>query len=259
MQYQFIRFSLQDGIAEIQLNKASKMNAMDSVLLRELNHAVSVIEYNDTINCLFITGAESAFSAGGDLHYMGQMEEEEAREAARWIHWIFNRIEDLPFLTVSLVDGIAFGGGLELAISCDVCIASEKAQFALPEMRYGIIPAGGGTIRFMEKTNRSELLYALTSNKIYTASEARQAGYVQDIVKGGELESFKNKYREKIQSYTSETLRSIKAHIKDNDHMTSGESRTRAFEQEARLFGTLLEAEGRDKIQAFFARKNKEN
>ncbi len=257
MQHQFIRYTVQNQIAEIALNKASKMNAMDSALLKELSSILTDLEHRSDIKCLIIEGTGGVFSAGGDLNYMAKMDEYEGRESARWIHWLFERIEKLPCITLALVDGIAFGGGLEMALSCDICIATDQAQFALPEMRYGIIPAGGGTVRFMEKTSSSELLYALTSNKIYTATEARQSGFIQDIIPKDDLEAFKQRYISKIQSYSAESMSEIKQHINKLQAKNHSDIRAEWFEHEARLFGKLLEKEGRERINAFFAQKKK--
>jgi enoyl-CoA hydratase/carnithine racemase len=259
MHHQFIRYTVQDHIAEIALTKATKMNAMDSALLKELSQCLTELEHRNDIKCLIIEGSGGIFSAGGDLNYMAKMDEYEGRESARWIHGLFERIENMPFITLALVDGIAFGGGLEMALSCDICIATDQAQFALPEMRYGIIPAGGGTVRFMEKTSSSELLYALTSNKIYTAAEARQSGFVQDIVQKDDLDAFKQRYISKIQSYSLNNIFDIKKHISNIQSGETSEMRAEWFEQEARLFGKLLEKEGRERINAFFAKKKKEN
>ncbi|MEA3449008.1 MAG: enoyl-CoA hydratase/isomerase family protein [Bacteroidota bacterium] len=259
MEHQFINLQIQDKIADLHIHKPEKMNALDSVLLQELSENISKLEKNKDIKALFITGTPDVFSAGGDLQYMAKMNESEGCKASTMIQDIFNRIESLPFLTISLVQGIAFGGGLELGLCCDVCIAGDKAKFALPEMRYGIIPAGGGTIRFLEKTNLSQLLYIMTYQKIMTPTEAYSCGLIQDIVRDEDMEKFKAVYKQKLQAIHTDTLVKIKSHIKQTGAYLHIPERTRAFENESKLFGHLLEKEGRDKMNAFFEQRKNEN
>ncbi len=259
MEHQFIQLQIHDNIADLHIHKPEKMNALDSVLLQELSENITKLEKNNDIKALFISGTPEVFSAGGDLQYMAKMNEETGRKASILIQDIFNRIESLPFLTISLVQGIAFGGGLELCLSCDVCIAGDKSKFALPEMRYGIIPAGGGTIRFLEKTNISQLLYTMTYQKIMTPIEAYSCGLIQDIVRDEDLEKFKAVYKQKIQAVNADTLVKIKSHIKHTGDFLHNPERTKAFENESKLFGHLLEKEGRDKMNAFFEQRKKEN
>ncbi|MGC9330394.1 MAG: enoyl-CoA hydratase/isomerase family protein, partial [Bacteroidales bacterium] len=128
MEHHFINLQIQDKIADLHIHKPEKMNAMDAKLLQEFSENITNLEKTNDIKALFITGTPDVFSAGGDLQYMAKMNESEGCKASALIQGIFNRIESLPFLTISLVQGIAFGGGLELCLCCDVCIAGDKAK-----------------------------------------------------------------------------------------------------------------------------------
>ncbi len=258
MEQRFIYLHIIDGIADLHIHKPEKMNALDSVLLQELSENIAKLEKTNDVKALFITGTPDVFSAGGDLLYMAKMNEAEGRNASALIQDIFNRIESLSCLTVSLVQGIAFGGGLELCLCCDVCIAGDKAKFALPEMRYGIIPAGGGTVRFLEKTTISQLLYTMTYQKIMTPTEAYSCGLIQDIVRNDDMEKFKAVYMQKLQALNTDTLVKIKSHIKQTGKFLHHPARAKAFENESKLFGYLLEKEGKDKMNAFFEQRQKE-
>jgi len=247
----YIEFTLHDNIASIQLNKAEKLNALDHDVLNELSDCLTQLEENESLKALFITGNTQAFCAGGDLNYMAKMNQYDAREASLWIQHIFNQIEELPFFTIAVIEGIAFGGGLELALSCDIRIANENAQFALPEMRYGIIPAGGGTRRFQEHAGYANCMYAMSANKILTVNDALNQGIIQELVRSEDLQTFLEKYKQKISSYTNNSIYEIKALVKS----AMSKSRQQAFRDEAELFGKLMEREGSKKIQSFFESK----
>jgi enoyl-CoA hydratase len=248
---QYIEFSLKDKIASIRLNKPEKLNALDHDLLNELSNSLAQLEEDESIKALFITGSTQAFCAGGDLNYMAKMNQYDAREASLWIQQIFSQIEAFPFFTIAVVEGIAFGGGLELALSCDMRIASENAQFALPEMRYGIIPAGGGTRRFQEHAGYANCIYAMSANKILSANDALNQGIIQELVRNKDLADFLDNYKQKILSYTNESIYEVKALVKS----AMSKSRQQAFRDEAELFGKLMEQEGSKKIQSFFESK----
>jgi enoyl-CoA hydratase len=247
----YIEFTIHDKIASIQLNKAEKLNALDHDLLNELSDCLTKLEEDTSVKALFITGNTQAFCAGGDLNYMAKMNQYDAREASRWIQHIFNQIEALPFFTIAVIEGIAFGGGLELALGCDIRIASENAQFALPEMRYGIIPAGGGTRRFQEHAGYANCMYTMSANKILSANDALNQGIIQELVRSEEMTAFLDKYKQKIATYTIESIYDVKALVKS----AMSKSRQQAFRDEAELFGKLMEREGSKKIQSFFESK----
>ncbi len=243
-----IKFSIENNIASLELNKPKKLNAMDGDLLNELNHCITRLQNDQQTKALFIKGNADVFSAGGDLNFMANMNQTEAREASQWIQTIFEKIENLPFFTIAIIEGIAFGGGLELALACDVRIASDKAQFALPEMKYGIIPGGGGTRRFQEQSNYAYCTYAMSSNKIISANEAFNQGLIQDVINNNEINDFNNRYADKIRTYSLNAILKTKALLKS----ALNKPRENAFNDEAELFGNFIENESKEKIQSFF-------
>ena len=113
----------------------------------ELETILDAIAKEKTLRALIITGAEKAFIAGADIAEMSAMNTDEAAEFARLGHRVFTKLEKLPCATIAAINGYALGGGLELALSCDIRIASEKAQLGQPEVGLGIIPGFGGTQR----------------------------------------------------------------------------------------------------------------
>jgi enoyl-CoA hydratase len=254
MTNQNIKIHFSEGIGEIQLFRPNKLNALDHNLLKELHHTIHNFKQRGDLKCLYIKGDKKSFSSGGDLLYMSKMNEFDARESSLWTHEIFNCIENLKVFTMAIVEGIAFGGGLELALSCDMCIATENAQFSLPEMRFGIIPAGGGTIRYQEKSGFSNCLYTMSSNKILSAKEALQQGIIQDIIPDTEIDIFQEEYSKKIRSYSLDNIKNIKAHLKS----VPSTNRRDSFKQESQLFGKMIIDEGKEKISAFFDKQKKE-
>lgn len=250
----YIKLSIENNIAIIQLNKPEKLNAMNNDLLKELSNSIEKVQNDESIKCLYIKGNAQAFCAGGDLEYMAKMNQFEAREASLWIQRIFERIEELPFFTMAIIEGIAFGGGLELALACDIRIATETAQFALPEMRYGIIPAGGGTRRYQEKAGYADCIYAMSANKILSANEALNLGLIQDIIKSQDIKNFQENYSKKIMNYSLNSILEVKSLLKT----AMKKDRSEAFRDEAELFGRAIENEGGKKIQDFFESRKQE-
>jgi enoyl-CoA hydratase len=179
---------------------------------------------------------------------MSKMTQSEASNASLWIQRIFNKITNLPILSIAIIDGIAFGGGLELALACDIRISSEKSQFALPEMRYGIIPAGGGTIQFQKHVGYSNTIHSLISNKIIQAQEAFNMGLIQEIVPEQHLEEFIKGLSVKIMEYSRQSITEVKAHLKIVSDMPLKD----AYKHEAELFGKQMERDGSRKIRQFF-------
>ncbi|MDC3415042.1 enoyl-CoA hydratase-related protein [Aquibacillus sp. 3ASR75-11] len=137
-----------DHLVVITLNRPEAANALSHTLLDQLNEAVAKISLESDIRCVVITGAgERAFCAGADLKERQGMHEKDVLEAVTYIGDTINRIEQIQVPTIAAINGAAFGGGLELALACDIRIASVHAKMGLTETSLGIIPGAGGTQR----------------------------------------------------------------------------------------------------------------
>lgn len=179
---------LENGIVMITLNRPEAANALSLQMLGELQEAVLLCKYDRTIRCVVITGAgEKSFCAGADLKERADMEHVQVRKTLSLIRGNINNLEALPQPIIAAVNGVAFGGGTELALACDIRIASETAKLGLTETSLGIIPGAGGTQRLprlIGKGRAKELIF--TARRI-DAAEALEIGLVEYTVPSNHL------------------------------------------------------------------------
>lgn len=174
--------TMENGIVLITLNRLEAANALSLQMLKELQEAIATCKFDHSVRCVVITGAgEKAFCAGADLKERSTMDMNQVRKTVSMIRGIMKDLEDLPQPVIAAVNGVAFGGGTELALACDIRIASEKAKFGLTETSLGIIPGAGGTQRLprlIGKGRAKELIF--TARRI-EAEEAREIGLVEYV------------------------------------------------------------------------------
>ena len=255
---ELIKLEIKERLAVIKLINAKKMNAINDEVLKQLDKQIEKASKAD-LSCLFIKGSDGVFSAGGDLNFMSEMNKQEAENASLFIQKIMSKIETLPCLTVSVVQGAAYGGGLELALSCDICIAEEDAYFALPELKFGIIPAGGGTVRALEKLNYSKMMKYLFSYNSINASTALKDGLIEEVIQKNSSEQYISEFNNKINKVSSGIIKKIKSHIKENQRKLMDNKRDNCFKREASLFAELLSDGGGKKMQDFLEQNKKSN
>ncbi|MBP1965641.1 enoyl-CoA hydratase [Paenibacillus aceris] len=171
-----------DGIVLMTLNRPEAANALSIKMLEELRDAAATCRFDRSVRCVVVTGAgKKAFCAGADLKERAEMDMNQVRRTVSLIREIINDLEALPQPVIAAVNGAAFGGGTELALACDIRIASETATFALTETSLGIIPGAGGTQRLprlIGKGRAKELIF--TGRKI-DANEAKDMGLVEYV------------------------------------------------------------------------------
>ncbi|MBB5150118.1 MULTISPECIES: enoyl-CoA hydratase [Ureibacillus] len=179
---------IEKGIGLITLNRPEAANAMSIQLLTDLNECLDEVAKNREIRVVLITGSgDKAFCAGADLKERKNMNEQQVRETVRLIGSTVNRVEALPQPVIAVLNGVAFGGGLELALACDLRIASSEAKMGLTEVSLGIIPGAGGTQRLPRLIGlgkAKELIY--TARRI-TASEALEINLINEVVEKEDL------------------------------------------------------------------------
>src|SRR5699024_184630 len=177
-----------DHIAIIKLNRPEAANAMSRQLLKEINDAIFSISEYDSIYCTVITGVgEKAFCAGADLKERSGMNNKEVIEAVRSIGNTVLNIEQMRMPVIAALNGVAFGGGLELALGCDIRLAAEHIHLGVTDTSLAIIPGAGGTQRLPRLIgigNAKQLIY--TAKKL-TAREARNLGLVEEIIEPSQL------------------------------------------------------------------------
>ena len=187
MEYQFLKYdNSREGIGILTISSPATLNALNTTILGELNAFIDELDTNST-RVLIITGEGKAFVAGADIAQMSNLNAEEGYQFGKFGATVFKKIEDLPIPVIAAVNGFALGGGCELAMACDIRIASQKASFGQPEVNLGIIPGFSGTYRLSKLVGQGiakELIY--TGNRIM-ADEALRIGLVNKVVAPEEL------------------------------------------------------------------------
>ena len=175
-------------VAIATLNRPEVLNALSLEMLDELDTLLDTIERDPTLRVVVVTGAgEKAFSAGADIRHMREASALEARAYAQRGHQTTSRIESFPKPVVAAVNGYALGGGCEMALACDVRLASENAHFGQPEINLGIIPGWGATQRLARATNIGYAKELILMGRMIDAAEALERGLVQHVYAPSEL------------------------------------------------------------------------
>jgi enoyl-CoA hydratase len=184
-----------EPIAVVRLNRPDQLNALSEELMAELVAALEELDRDEAIRCVVLAGSERAFAAGADIGEMaeaGAIEMYYARRVERW-----DAIRKLWTPLVAAVSGYCLGGGNELAMACDLVIASETARFGQPETGLGVIPGAGGTQRLTRAVGKAKAMDVVLSGRFLDAREAEQAGLVARVVaKEAWLEEAKRVARE---------------------------------------------------------------
>jgi enoyl-CoA hydratase len=163
------------------------LNALNAATIGELGEAIDEVERRDDIAALILTGAGRAFVAGADISELSGKSALEGRRLARRGQETFRRFETSAKPTVAAVNGFALGGGCELAMSCQIRIASDAAKFGQPEVKLGLIPGYGGTQRLPRLVGRGRALQLLLTGEMIDAQEAYRIGLVNRVVSGDQL------------------------------------------------------------------------
>ncbi|AIZ60410.1 enoyl-CoA hydratase [Bacillus sp. FSL R5-0432] len=178
-----VHYSIQDEqIGIMTLNRPEQANSLSSTMLEEINQIIQEIKHDESIRCLLITGAGSkVFCAGADLKERRLMTEAEAKGAVRSIQQTFIEIESIPVPVIAVMNGHALGGGLELALACDLRIARAGARLGLPETGLAIIPGAGGTQRLPRLIGLGKAKELIFTGASLQAEEAIQIGLIEHI------------------------------------------------------------------------------
>lgn len=181
---------IQGEIATLQLNRPKSLNALDTHTLQELKKLIERLSHKEKIKCLIITGAgNKTFCAGADIVEMHHMDNREIADFCLLGQAVVKDLEKAPFLTIAALNGYALGGGLEIALGCDLIIAASHVSLAMPEIKLGLIPGFYGISRLKEAIGTRLAKELIFSGKILSAERAYEIGLVnkvcsqQDLIK----------------------------------------------------------------------------
>jgi enoyl-CoA hydratase/carnithine racemase len=254
MDYQTIVYERQEGIATITLNRPKSMNSLSSQLLKELDHALTDIERDDSIKVVILAGTEKFFAAGADITEIGSLATSvDAHRFLKDAQAVFNKMEDLEKPVIAAISGLALGGGCELALACDLRIAAENSTFGQPEIKIGVIPGAGGTQRLpriIGLTKAKELLY---TGDFIDAQEAYRIGLVNKVVPVASLMDESRKMAQKISRQPGFALKVTKLAVNGGFNMDIKS----AMAYEARCFEILFSTEDQKEGMKAFVEKRK--
>lgn len=172
-------------VVQLTLNRPEKLNALSVPLLRELSEALALAQKDSSVGCVIITGSGKAFSAGADILGMIDRGVEAYADPERLQYW--KDVEAFPKPLIGAINGYALGGGLELAMLCDILLASSNAKFSTPEIKLGSFPGDGGTQRLPRLVGKSFAMQMVLTGMMIDAELAERKGIVSEVVAAGQL------------------------------------------------------------------------
>ncbi len=180
MTYSTIILTKQDGYAIVQFNRPEVLNAINIKLMEELVDALEALDKDNDVRAIILTGNEKAFAAGADIKEMSDASAIDMLIRDQFARW--DKIRKIKKPVIAAVSGFALGGGCELAMTCDMIIASETAKFGQPEINIGVIPGAGGTQRLTRAVGKAKAMEMVLTGRMISGEEAMRLGLVNKVV-----------------------------------------------------------------------------
>ena len=251
MTYTTILTETRGRVGLVTLNRPGAMNALNNTLTRELMDALEAFDNDDAVGAMVITGNQKAFAAGADIKEMADKTVREMYDNDPIAN--FGRIRAIRKPVIAAVSGWALGGGCEIAMSCDMIVASETAKFGQPEITIGVIPGAGGTQRLTRAVGKAIAMEMILNNRALSAAEALQFGLINRIVPAEAYLDEALKLAEEVASRAPAAIRSAKKMINQAYEQFLGE----ALSEEKKEFYNLFTTEDQKEGMRAFAEKRK--
>lgn len=251
MNYEILKPEIQNGIAIVKISRPQAMNALNTRFFAEMDDLIESLSKNSDVKVLILTGDGKAFVAGADIAEMVDMNSEQGTAFSKVGQNTFSSLEKLNIPVIAAVNGFALGGGCELAMACDIRIASTFAKFGQPEVNLGLIPGYAATQRLARLVGLSNALYLLYTADMISADEALRIGLVQKVVEADQLMTEAIAIATKIASKGPNAVKKIKKVTREGllTDFTSGS------ELESKEFGSLFDNEGAEGMRAFLEKR----
>jgi enoyl-CoA hydratase len=253
MNYTSILVETRGRVGLITLNRPQALNALNNQLMHEMMEALETFDKDDDIGAMVITGSEKAFAAGADIKEMADKTALQMMDADHVA--VFGRIRTIRKPVIAAVSGWALGGGCEVALSCDMIVASDSAKFGQPEINIGVIPGAGGTQRLVRAVGKAIAMEMILNNRTLTAPEALQHGLVNRVVSVSDYLNEALKLAEEIASRAPLAIRAAKRMINQSYESTL----TEGLEEEKRVFYSLFSSKDQKEGMQAFVEKRKPN
>ena len=251
MVYEILKLEINNGIAVLTISRPQAMNALNSRFFAEMDDVIASLSNRNDVKVMIITGEGKAFVAGADIAEMVDMNSEQGTAFSKVGQNTFSSLEKLEMPVIAAINGFALGGGCELAMACDMRIASNVAKFGQPEVNLGLIPGYAATQRLARHVGLSNALYLLFTADIITADEALRIGLIQKIVEPDQLMNECIAIANKIASKGPNAVKKIKKVTREG--MLTDFSK--GSELESKEFGSLFGNEGAEGMKAFLEKR----
>ena len=253
--YESILVERRERVAIITINRPEKRNALNIQTRAEGAAALEELRADDTVRVVIITGAgDKAFIAGADIAEFAERTAITQREVMLE-RGLFNAFDTFPKPVIAMVNGYCLGGGCEVALACDIRVASDKASFGQPEINLGIIPGGGGTQRLTRLVGEGKAMEMILSGEIINAEEAFRIGLVNHVVPADQLEAKTMEIANRIAEKSPIALRLAKEAVK----IASRSNLDEGLRREVDLFALCFSSEDKDEgVKAFLEKRKAE-
>ncbi len=253
MTYEMILTETRGRVGLIKLNRPQALNALNNQLMRELMDALESFDKDGNVGAVVITGNEKSFAAGADIKEMADKSIQQMMDREHIA--VFGRIRTIRKPVIAAVSGWALGGGCEIALSCDMIVASESARFGQPEINIGVIPGAGGTQRLTRAVGKALAMEMILNDRRLTAQEAYQFGMVNRVVPVEGYLDEAVKLADEIASRAPMAVRAAKKMINQAFERTLADGLAEEKQEFYNLFATEDQKEG---MQAFVEKRKPE-
>jgi len=209
---------IRDRVATIRLNRPKQLNALNTQVMEEVLEAAAAFEADKKVGCLVLSGNERAFAAGADIAELAAQDYASMQASDFFSGW--DRFAALPLPKIAVIDGYALGGGCELAMMCDVILASENARFGQPEIKIGCIPGIGGTQRLTKLVGRTVAMDMILTGRMIDATEALRIGLVSRVIPRKNLETEVNEVAKSIAEFPRDIVQMARACVNMAENST---------------------------------------
>ncbi|MFC5587344.1 enoyl-CoA hydratase/isomerase family protein [Sporosarcina soli] len=253
MTYEYLLLDIEENVATVTINRPP-VNPLNTQVFKELSEVFAKLDDNDEVRAVILTGSgEKAFVAGADINEMAGLDLVGINKMNKVSRAVFSQIENATKPVIAALNGMALGGGFELALACDLRISSEKAKFAFPEVGLGIIPGGGGTQRLQKIVGQGVAKELLYFGEMFDAAKALELHIVNEVVPVDEVLSTAKEWAKKLASKPPVALQMLKLAVNtgSNTDIESG------LIIESACFGNAFSTEDRKEGLNAFVEKRK--
>jgi len=252
MTYEFLLCEIEENVAVVTINRPP-VNPLNTVVFQELSTLFDVLDADDEVRAIILTGSgEKAFVAGADINEMASLDLVGVNKMNKVSRTVFSKIEQTTKPVIAALNGLALGGGLELALACDLRISSDRAKFAFPEVGLGIIPGGGGTQRLQKIVGQGIAKELLYFGDMFDANRALELRIVNKVVPAEEVLSAAKEWAKKLAQKPPVALQMVKTavNVGGNTDLESG------LIIESTCFGNAFSTQDRvEGLQAFVEKR----